>query len=69
MDAIRISSKHCRSICDEVGERLRQHIDRTTTSPSRTILELLQELEIRELDAPSIVPSLDEAFRFELCDL
>jgi hypothetical protein len=70
MDAVRIGSKHCRAICDEVGERLRQHIDRTTTSPSRKILGLLRELEVRELEAPSIVPSLEdmEAFRFELCD-
>jgi hypothetical protein len=70
MDAVRIGSTHFRAICDEVGERLRQHIDRTTTSPSRKILGLLRELEIRELEAPSIVPSLEdmEAFRFEVCD-
>ena len=60
MDAVRIGTKHCRAICDEVGERLRQHIDRTTAPPSQKILELLQELELRELDAPSIVPSLED---------
>ncbi len=60
MDAVRIGSKHCRAICDEVGERLRQQIDRTTTSPPKKIIELLRELELRELEAPSIVPSLED---------
>jgi len=60
MDAVRIGSKHCRAICAEVGERLRQHIDRTTTLPPQKIIELLRELELRELEAPSIVPSLED---------
>ena len=60
MDAVRISSKHCRAICDEVGERLRQYIDRNPTAPSQKILTLLRELELRELEAPSIVPSLED---------
>ena len=60
MGAVHISSRHCRAICDEVGERLRQHLDGTQTSPSQRILMLLRELEARETETPSIVPSLDD---------
>jgi hypothetical protein len=60
MDAVRIGSKHCRAICDEVGDRLRQYIDKSPTAPSQKILTLLRELELRELEAPSIVPSIED---------
>jgi hypothetical protein len=60
MDAIRIDTKHCRAICDEVGERLRQHLDRNLTAPPQKILALLRELELSELEAPSIVPSFED---------
>ena len=63
MDALTISSKHCRAICDEVGERLRQYIDRDPTAPSQRIQTLLRELELKELrvmEAPSIVPSFED---------
>ena len=60
MDAVQISSRHCRAICEEVGERLRQHIDRTQTAPSQRIMMLLRELELRETEMPSIVPSLED---------
>jgi hypothetical protein len=60
MDAMSIDIKHCRAICDEVGERLRQHLDRNFTAPPQKILALLRELELSELEAPSIVPSLED---------
>ena len=60
MDAVRIGRKHCRAICDEVGERLRQHLDRNLTAPPQKILALLRELELTELEAPSIVPSFED---------
>ena len=60
MDAIRIDTKHCRAICDEVGERLRQHLDRNLTAPPQKILALLRELELSESEAPSIVPSFED---------
>ena len=59
MSAVRIDSSHCRAICDEVGERLRQLIDRSSTAPPQNILALLRKLELNEVEAPSIVPSLD----------
>lgn len=60
MHAVQISSKHCRAICEEVGERLRQYIDRTQTAPSQSIMMLLRELELREMEMPSIVPSIED---------
>ena len=60
MDAMSIDSKHCRAICDEVGERLRQHLDRNLTAPPQRILALLRELELSELESPSIVPSFED---------
>jgi hypothetical protein len=60
MGVVHISSRHCRAICDEVGERLRQHIDRTQTSPSLEIMRLLRELEARETEIPSIAPTLED---------
>jgi hypothetical protein len=60
MSEVRISSKHCRAICDEVGERLRQSIDDDTAAPPPRLLALLRALELRELEAPSIVPSLED---------
>ena len=60
MSTVRISSRHCRAICDEVGERLRQYLDRSSTAPSQKIMALLRELALSELEAPSIVPSLED---------
>jgi len=63
MSAVRISGRHCRAICDEVGERLRQYLDGSSTAPSQRIVALLRELELRELsglEAPSLVPSLED---------
>ena len=60
MGEVRIGSKHCRAICDEVAERLRIDLDRTETAPSQRIMMLLRALELMEVAAPSIVPSLEE---------
>jgi hypothetical protein len=60
VDTVQIGSEHCRAICEEVGERLRQHIDRTQISPSQRIMMLLRELEARETEMPSIIPSLED---------
>lgn len=60
MATINIGSRHCRAICDEVGERLRYHLDRTMKSPSQKIVDLLRELRLQEQHTPSIVPSLED---------
>ena len=56
MSEAKLSSQHCRAICNEVGERLRYYLDRSSTSvPPR-----LQQLALREVEAPSIVPDMPE---------
>jgi hypothetical protein len=60
MSMDRISSEHCRAICDEVGQRLRQYIDRTSDTPPPKLLELIRKFEVRELEAPSLVPALED---------
>lgn len=53
-----LSHKHCRAICDEIGDRLRFHLDRTSSSVPPRFLELLRQLEDKEIIAsPSIVPN------------
>jgi hypothetical protein len=64
MHQVRISSKHCRAICDEVAERLRIYFDKTETAPSQRIRMLVRELELMEVAAPSIIPSFEEVDDF-----
>jgi hypothetical protein len=50
---------HCRAICEEIGERLRQVLKPEAVEIPQHLLTLLDRLG--ELDeAPSIVPSIDE---------
>jgi hypothetical protein len=50
---------HCRAICDEIGERLREALGREIPAMPPHLLMLLDRLA--QLDeAPSIVPSIDE---------
>jgi hypothetical protein len=58
---------HCRAICDEIGERLRDILKREVLEIPPRLLELidkLAQLEIKEISqlehAPSLVPSIDE---------
>ena len=60
MSEAKLSSQHCRAICNEVGERLRYYLDRSSTSVPSRLLELLQQLALREVEAPSIVPDMPE---------
>ena len=58
-EAFELDHIHCRAICDEIGERLRQVLKAEALEiPQRlvTLLDRLAELE----QAPSIVPSIDE---------
>jgi hypothetical protein len=50
---------HCRAICDEIGERLRDILDREALEIPPHLLMLIDKLA--QLDrAPSIIPSIDE---------
>jgi len=56
---------HCRAICDEIGERLRDVLGREASEIPPRLLMLVDELA--QLDhGPSIVPTIDE-MSFPLC--
>jgi hypothetical protein len=50
---------HCRAICDEIGDRLRDVLGREASEIPPRLLMLVDKLAELEL-APSIVPSIDE---------
>jgi hypothetical protein len=54
-----LSSRHCRAICGEVGERLAVFLRPTTELPPR-LADLLARLALLDHDAPSIVPSVED---------
>ena len=58
---LQLDSSHCRAICDEIGERLRMVLDREA-APLPPRLQLLMALLIEQdlVQAPSIVPAIDE---------
>ena len=53
-------SEHCRAICDEIGDRLRDILDRDDQAPSPYLLRLVSRLGELDHDAPSIVPSIED---------
>ena len=57
-EAIALDYAHCRAICDEIGERLREVLKEDSEIPQRlrALLDRLAQME----QAPSIVPSIDE---------
>jgi hypothetical protein len=50
---------HCRAICDEIGDRLREVLRRETSEIPPRLLVLVDALARLE-DGPSIVPSFEE---------
>jgi hypothetical protein len=65
-EALALDHTHCRAICEEIGERLRQVLKPEALEIPARLLALLDRLA--ELDkAPSIVPSIEEtSFRRRL---
>jgi hypothetical protein len=58
-EALALDHAHCRAICDEIGERLRQVLKPEALDIPQRLLALLERLaELQQ--APSIVPSNDE---------
>jgi hypothetical protein len=55
-----VDSEHCRAICDEIGDRLRDILDRDAHAPSPYLLRLVSRLGELDQDAPSIVPSIED---------
>jgi hypothetical protein len=59
---ISASDRHLRAICAEVGDRLRQLLDKTAQEPSARLAAVLRRFEeLEHIEAPSIVPSCDVA--------
>jgi hypothetical protein len=58
-EALALDHDHCRAICHEIGERLRQVLKPDALEIPQRLLALLDRLA--ELDeVPSIVPSFDD---------
>jgi hypothetical protein len=58
---IQIDQTHCRAICDEIGDRLREILRRKTAGPSPRLQYLLERLAESDGDfAPSVVPSIED---------
>jgi len=52
---------HCRAICEEIGDRLREVLDRNTSRTPPNLQRLIDRLaDLERESAPSIVPSFDE---------
>jgi hypothetical protein len=65
--ALMLDHKHCRAICDEIGDRLRYVLKRETSEIPPRLLGLIDQLARLENDdlarlqpSPSIAPSIDE---------
>ena len=56
------SSRHLRAICEEIGYHLGQRLNATGQEPSARLAAVLRRFEEQEeVEAPSIVPSLELA--------
>jgi hypothetical protein len=57
--ASNLGSKHCRAICEEIGERLALVLRPATELPPR-LKDLLDQLALLDHDSPSIVPDIED---------
>ncbi len=58
---VRVSTRHLRAICEEIGYRMRLHLDRTSADPSPQLRSLLLRFEQSEqIASPSIVPAVGD---------
>jgi hypothetical protein len=59
---VTVTSRHLRAICEEVGYRLRLHLDGSSSAPSPKLKSLLLRFEQSEQMtwSPSIVPSIED---------
>jgi len=55
-----LSSKHCRAICEEIGERLALVLKPDTSGLPPRLQDLLDRLALIDHDAPSIVPDAED---------
>jgi hypothetical protein len=65
---IQLDHTHCRAICDEIGDRLREIFRRETAGLPPRLQYLLERLDESDGDfAPSIVPSFEDMTTIPLC--
>jgi hypothetical protein len=57
--AMALGSRHCRAICEEIGERLAVTLRPPTELPPQ-LADLLARLALLDHDAPSIVPDIED---------
>jgi hypothetical protein len=56
----KIDSRHCRAICDEIGDRLRFVLDKEASAIPQRLQMLVDRLaELDREQAPSIAPAMD----------
>ena len=60
-----LAPKHCRAICDEIGERLALMLRPTTSDLPPRLAELLDRLALMDHHAPSIAPSIEDMATME----
>jgi hypothetical protein len=63
-NSVDIEHRHCRAICDEIGERLQSHLRIESELPVglRRQIEQLHRLEVQ---SPSIIPEAEHGFANE----
>lgn len=57
---VSLNSKHCRAICNEIGERLRHILKPDASELPPRLTRLMTRLEEQDRAAPPIVPSIEE---------
>ena len=62
---LQLDHTHCRAICDEIGERLREVLGREIPEIPPHLLALLDRLAQLD-DAPSIAPSIGKITSFAI---
>ena len=57
---VSLNSRHCRAICDEIGERLRHVLKPDASELPLRLERLMARLQEQDRAAPPIVPSIEE---------
>jgi hypothetical protein len=57
---VHLDSDHCRAICDEIGDRLRDALKLNASELPLQLRRILARFEELDRQAPSVVPSLED---------
>jgi hypothetical protein len=61
--ALHIDHSHCRAICEEIGERLREVLDREATALPPRLQVLMLRLAVQDLAGSPSIASLGDVVR------